>query len=80
MVNSFSKTNTKEDEDTTFLKGITQSKMDRVKTLNSFVNPEGGYLVPSGFSQELIREIFNETGNILSLAKKQQILEFISFT
>lgn len=69
MINSFSKANTKEDEDSTFLKGITQSKMDRVKTLNSFVNPEGGYLVPAGFSQELIREIFNETGNILSLAK-----------
>lgn len=69
MISSFGKGNQKQEtEEEIFIKGMTQDKLERKKTLNSFSNPEGGYLVPTGFSNELIREIFNETGDILSLA------------
>ena len=75
IINSFNKATPKESEEDAFIKGITQNKIERNKTLNSFVNPEGGYLVPTGFSSELIREIFNETGDILSLATKKVVSE-----
>jgi len=75
IINSFNKATPKESEEDTFIKGITQAKVERNKTLNSFVNPEGGYLVPTGFASELIREIFNETGDILSLATKKVVSE-----
>ncbi len=69
MISSFGKGNQKQEtEEEIFIKGMTQDKLERKKTLNSFSNSDGGYLVPTGFSNELIREIFNETGDILSLA------------
>lgn len=76
LMNSFNKASSNESEEDIFIKGIiTQNKIERSKTLNSFVNPEGGYLVPTGFSSELIREIFDETGDILSLATKKVVNE-----
>jgi HK97 family phage major capsid protein len=75
IMTSFNKNTPAESEEDTFIKGITQTKQERVKTLNSFTNPEGGYLVPTGFSTELIREIFYETGGILSLATTKTVTE-----
>ena len=75
IMTSFNKNAPAESEEDTFIKGITQTKTDRIKTLNSFSNPEGGYLVPTGFSNELIREIFNETQDILSLATTKIVTE-----
>jgi HK97 family phage major capsid protein len=63
-------------KDDMFIKALTETDVvERKKTLNSFVNDQGGYLIPTGFSNEIQRNIFNETGSIRSLATTKFVNE-----
>lgn len=78
LMTNFNKEEKKESQEELFLKALTSGKKEDLmnyKTLNSFDNPTGGYLIPTAMSDELFRNVFVEDGNIISLADSRVVAD-----